>query len=97
MGKPKQKQRKLFILWLTDKGRRLLRGDCYAGHVVRAFNRAEARGLAEQRQGQETVRGISFWLDPTLSRCEELQRSGDAGLILSAHIPREESHGLSTH
>jgi len=79
---PHVRRRKLFYLWPSPKGNRLLRPGCYHGHVVRAFSIGEARGLVDF--GEE---GPSFWKDPTLAKCNRLDQSGKPGTILSAYMP----------
>lgn len=76
--------RKLFKLEPTKKGHRLLGRNCYHGHVVRAFNPAEARGLADV--GRE---GRDFWMDPTLSRVQEILTKKMPGPVFSLFIPKE--------
>jgi hypothetical protein len=49
------------------------------GLVIRATNEEEARKEAMNHSGDE---GAALWLDPTLTKCEELNQDGIPWLIL---------------
>lgn len=53
--------------------------DTALGFVVRAVDEATARQLASETAGDE---GSAVWLDPSKTDCEELEQSGEEGIIL---------------
>lgn len=57
--------------------------DCVFGFVVRASSEQEARQLASNRAGDETVYGSpKAWIDPSFSSCVPLDGDGPPEIIM---------------